>query len=74
MPKPIPFRLVVKTLLRKGFFLVSQTGSLAKYRKQGNPTLNTIVPIHEKEIQHGTFKSILRQSKLKEDEFRKKKK
>lgn len=60
MPKPILFRIVVKTLLKKGFFLISQTGSHAKYRKPGNPTLNVIVPIHEKEIRYGTFRSILR--------------
>ncbi len=54
MPKPIPFRLVLKTLESKGFFFVSQTGSHAKYRKVGNPTLNVIVPIHEKDIRYGT--------------------
>lgn len=74
MHSPIPFRLVIKTLENKDFFFVSQTGSHAKYRKLGNPTLNVIVPIHEKEIRYGTFKSILRQSQLEEKDFRKKKK
>lgn len=74
MPKPILLRFVIKTLLRKGFFLVSQTGSHTKYRKLGNPNLNVIVPVHEKEIRHGTFRSILRQSRLKENIFRKEKK
>ncbi len=73
MPNQIQFRLIVKTLLRKGFSLVSQTGSHAKYRKIGHPTLNAIVPIHEKEVRYGTFKSIMRQSRIKEIEFRKKK-
>ena len=73
MPKkPIPFRQVLKVLEDKGFFFVSQTGSHSKYRKVGNPTLTVIVPIHEKEIRYGTFRSILRQSKLKEEYFRKK--
>ena len=74
MPSPIPFRLVVKVLEAEGFFFVSQTGSHAKYRKRGNPTLNVIVSIHEKEIRYGTFRSILRQSGLTENDFRKKKK
>jgi len=73
MPRPIPVRLIVKVLQSKGFFFVSQTGSHAKYRKSGIPTLTAIVAIHEKEVRYGTFRSILRQSGLSEDEFAKKK-
>lgn len=69
MPKPYPPRLVIKVLESRGFFFISQTGSHAKYRKKGNPTLTAIVPIHGKEIRHGTFRSILRQSKLEERDF-----
>ncbi|MBU1684107.1 MAG: type II toxin-antitoxin system HicA family toxin [Patescibacteria group bacterium] len=72
MPRPIKFKLVIKILENQGFFFVSQTGSHAKFRKLGDPTLNVIVPIYEKEIRHGTFKSILRQSQLKENDFIKK--
>jgi len=71
MPKPYPVRLVVKILESKDFFFVSQTGSHAKYRKIGNPTLTVIIPIHGNEIQFGTFKSILRQSKLQQSDFEK---
>lgn len=74
MPKPYPLRLVIQVLESKSFFFVSQTGSHAKYRKEGNPTLTVIVPIHGNEIRHGTFKSILRQAKLKESDFEKRKK
>jgi len=75
MPKPYPVRVVVKVLLAKGFICVSQTGSHAKYRKSsGGTTLTAIVPIHEKEVRHGTFRSILRQAKLKEEDFKKEKK
>ncbi len=70
MPKPHPLRLVVSVLERKGFFFVSQTGSHAKYRKPGIPTLTVIVPIHGKEIPHGTFRSIVRQAGLHESDFR----
>lgn len=71
MPKPCPLRLVLKVLASKGFFFVSQTGSHAKYRKDGNPTLTVIVPIHGNEVRSGTFRSILRQAKLKEEDFQK---
>jgi len=69
MPKPYPLRLVIKVLQEKGFFFVSQTGSHAKYRKEGSPTLTVIVPIHGKEVRYGTFRSILRQSKLPQSDF-----
>ena len=74
MPKPYPVRLVIKVLESKGFFFVSQTGSHAKYRKLGNPVLTVMVPIHDKEIRFGTFKSILRQSRLGREDFDKGKK
>ncbi len=70
MPKPYPLSLVLKVLESKGFFFVSQTGSHAKYRKIGNPTLTVIVPIHGKEIRYGTFRSILRQADLQESDFK----
>jgi predicted RNA binding protein YcfA (HicA-like mRNA interferase family) len=74
MPRPYPTKLVVKVLESEGFFFISQTGSHAKYRKEGHPTLTVIVPIHGKDIKYGTFKSILRQSNLKETDFDNKKK
>ncbi|MCK5460117.1 type II toxin-antitoxin system HicA family toxin [Candidatus Parcubacteria bacterium] len=73
MPSPIPFKRVIKVLESMDFFFVSQTGSHAKYRKIGSPTLNVIIPIHEKEVRYGTFRSILRQAKLKESDFKKRK-
>jgi len=74
MPRPYPLRLVVHVLESKGFFFVSQTGSHAKYRKDSDPPLTVIVPIHGNEVRYGTFRSILRQSKLKESDFNKEKK
>ncbi len=68
MPKPYPLRLVVKVLEQKVFF-VSQSGSHAKYRKEGSPTLTVIVPIHGIDIPHGTFRSIVRQAKLQLEDF-----
>lgn len=66
--------MIVKVLESKGFFFVSQTGSHAKYRNNSSPYLTVIVPIHGKEVRYGTFRSILRQSKLKESDFKKRKK
>ena len=67
MPKPRPLKLIIKILEKQGFVFVSQRGSHAKYKKGG---LTVIVPKHSKEIPYGTFRSILRQSHLKEKDFR----
>jgi len=74
MPKPYRVRLVLNVLESKGFFFVSQNGSHAKYRKNNHPPLTVIVPMHGKDLPHSTFRSILRQSGLKESDFKKKRK
>jgi predicted RNA binding protein YcfA (HicA-like mRNA interferase family) len=71
MSKPIKLKFLLKVLEEKGFFFVSQNGSHAKYRKNELTILTAIVPIHGKEITHGTFRSILRQSKLQQGDFEK---
>ncbi|HLG02590.1 MAG TPA: type II toxin-antitoxin system HicA family toxin [Bacteroidia bacterium] len=70
MPKLYSSAQIVKALVKHGFDFISQKGSHAKYRKSGNPVLTVIVPMAKKEIPLGTFKSILRQSDLKENDFR----
>lgn len=72
MPRSISLKLILKTLKTKGFFFVSQKGSHAKYRKYGIQTLTVIVPIHGKEVPYGTFRSILRQANLTEEDFKRK--
>lgn len=72
MPKLYSSDYVIKVLRKKGFVYVSQRGSHIKYRKIGNSKLTVIVPVERKEIPIGTFKSILRQSRLTEDDFSKK--
>lgn len=69
MPKLYSSSYIIKILLKFGFIFLSQKGSHAKYRKEGNPTLTVIVPMERKEIPIGTFRSILRQAQLKEDNF-----
>jgi len=71
MPKPYSLKLIIRVLLSKGFFFVSKRGSHAKYKKMGANNLIVIVPVHGKEIPYGTFRSILRQSGLTEDDFKK---
>lgn len=72
MPKLFSSRNIIKVLNRRGFIFISQRGSHAKYRKAGRGgTFTVIVPINKKEIPYGTFRSILRQSQLKERDFNK---
>ncbi len=63
-------RHIQKILEHNGFSLVSQKGSHIKLRKMGIPVLTVILPANRKEIPHGTFRSILRQSQLSAGEFR----
>ena len=69
MPKLFSSRKIIKTLEKTGFVFISRKGSHIKYRKYGLKILNVIVPADKKEIPYGTFKSILRQSELMEENF-----
>ncbi len=71
MSKLYSSNLIIKVLQKRGFVFISQKGSHAKFRKSENPTLTVIIPADRKEIPFGTFKSILRQANLSEDDFRK---
>jgi len=66
-----PSSHIVKVLQREGFVYVSQRGSHVKFRKFGKKALTVIVPANRREIPVGTFKSILRQSQLQEEDFKK---
>ena len=70
MPKPIALKRVIHILLAKGFLFISQRGSHGKFRKGGNPARVVIVKMTKKEIPFGTFRSILQQSGLEENDFR----
>lgn len=70
MPRPIPLQRVLRVLKEKGFFFVSQKGSHAKFRKQGNPVRTVVVKMAKKEVPHGTFMAIVLQSGLQESDFR----
>ena len=57
---------IINALLKNGFIFVSQRGSHQKYRKDDK---TVIVPVPRKEIPIGTFRSIIRQSGLSQNEF-----
>jgi len=70
MPKLFSSKHIAKVLQNKGFLYVSQKGSHVKFSKHGKGAkLTAIIPANKKEIPYGTFKSILRQSKLTEEDF-----
>lgn len=61
-------KAVIKILENFGFQYVSQKGSHAKYKKDGNPSKVVIIPMHN-EIAKGTLKSILEQAAIELDDF-----
>ena len=70
MPKLYSSWNIIKVLQSKGFVYIGQRGSHVKFRKLN---LTVIVPANKKEIPFGTFKSILRQSNLTKEDFKKNK-
>lgn len=64
-------KYVIKVLEKQGFVFISQKGSHLKYRRHGIVIITVIIPANKKEIPYGTFRSILRQSQLKEENFNK---
>ncbi len=72
MPKLYSSKDIIKVLQKQGFIYISQKGSHAKFRKISSPTLTVVVPAGKREIPFGTFKSILRQANLTENDFRQK--
>ena len=71
MPKLCSSAQILKILEMRGFLFISQKGSHVKYHKSGKKTLTVIVPANRKQIPVGTFRSILRQSGLGEEDFEK---
>jgi predicted RNA binding protein YcfA (HicA-like mRNA interferase family) len=72
MPTLYSSARITAVLQRNGFRYVSQRGSHVKFRRRdGSVVLTVIVPAGRKEIPHGTFRSILKQSSLEEGDFAK---
>jgi predicted RNA binding protein YcfA (HicA-like mRNA interferase family) len=71
VPELYSSQQIIKTLEREGFAFVSQRGSHVKYRRtEANVILTVIVPAGRKQVPRGTFRSILRQSGLDEEAFK----
>lgn len=68
MPKLHSSRHIIAVLMKKGFIEIDQIGSHKKLRKDDR---TVIVPSPRKEIPHGTFASIVRQSGLNKSDFEK---
>ena len=66
MPNLYSSREIITTLEKKGFIFVSQKGSHIKMRKE---KYTVIIPAGKKQIPFGTFRSIVRQSGLNDDDF-----
>jgi predicted RNA binding protein YcfA (HicA-like mRNA interferase family) len=71
MPKFYSPKNILNVLKARGFIFISQKGSHVKYRKTGSTVLTGIIPHPKKQIPLGTFRSILRQANLTEEDFRK---
>lgn len=70
MPKLYSSDYIAKVLQKRGFVYISQRGSHVKFcKKTASTSFTAIVPANRKEIPYGTFKSILRQSGLSEEDF-----
>ncbi|HEY4524515.1 MAG TPA: type II toxin-antitoxin system HicA family toxin [Candidatus Paceibacterota bacterium] len=68
MPKRYSSDEIIKVLTKRGFVFVSQKGSHVKF-KNFNQSLIVVVPANRREIPIGTFRSIVRQSRLNTTDF-----
>jgi predicted RNA binding protein YcfA (HicA-like mRNA interferase family) len=67
MPKRYSSRAIERVLAALGFTFVSQSGSHGKFRS--NDGRIVILPMNKREIPVGTFKSILKQSGVSQEDF-----
>jgi mRNA interferase HicA len=71
VPKLYSSKFTVKILKKNNFIQISQKGSHAKFKKICDENIIiVIVPMNKKEIPVGTFKAILKQSKLSTSDFK----
>lgn len=69
MPKLYSSREVLKALKKAGFIVVAQKGSHIKLRGIYNGKIQTVIVPNHKQIAFGTFRSILNQSGMLQQEF-----
>ena len=69
MPKLFSSRIILATLKRAGFTIVSQKGSHIKLKGIRKRRLLTVIVPNHSEVARGTFGSILRQADMTQVEF-----
>ena len=69
MPKLFSARIILATLKRAGFTIVSQKGSHIKLKGIRNGRLLTVIVPNHSDVARGTFGSILRQADMTQTEF-----
>lgn len=69
MPKLYSARVVLHTLKKAGFVIISQKGSHIKLRGIREEKLQTVIVPNHKEIAIGTLVSILNQAAMTRKEF-----
>jgi len=61
---------VVNALERAGFFVHHQTGSHVQLKHSDKPDLRVTIPMHNKDLPRSVIRSIIRQSGLTVEEFK----
>ena len=69
MPRPLPYRVVVRKLAAAGFLETSQKGSHVKFVRETDAGRRIVLVPRHREVRSGTLSSILRQAGLTPDEF-----
>jgi predicted RNA binding protein YcfA (HicA-like mRNA interferase family) len=62
-------RSVIAALQRAGFEVIRSKGSHHFLRHRNDPTRQTVVPVHRRDLPSGTVTAILRQAGLSRAEF-----
>ncbi len=74
MTPPLPSltpRKVIRALRRAGFYLHHSKGAHRAFRHPDNPSLQVTIAYHNKDLKWKTLDSIVKQSGLTHDDFRK---
>jgi predicted RNA binding protein YcfA (HicA-like mRNA interferase family) len=65
----LPARAVIAALERAGFEVIRTKGSHCFLRHRDDPSRQTVVPVHRKDLPPGTLHAILRQARLSRAKF-----
>jgi predicted RNA binding protein YcfA (HicA-like mRNA interferase family) len=65
----LPGRASLTALERAGFEVIRTKGSHHFLRHRDDPSRQTVVPVHRKDLPPGTLRAILRQARLSRTQF-----